>query len=301
MCAIHELKKIEEDICPLYNQEFTDCVSSDLSQSAEGARAVVIAEKLVREVEGHLCVALPWRDDKLQGVCNKPAALRRLDFLGRKFQVDQGMRDQYSAVIGRYLERGYAKKVETEADDTGFKWYLPHYAALNPKNPDKLRVVFDCAAVYSGESLNMHLLQGPNIVSSLVGVLLRFRQKPITVTSDIEDMFLQVKVPELDQTALKFLWWSEGNPAQLVEEYYTKTKGFMVEREIDWRFGPPETSHWGGIWEGMIRSVRRILHATTRGHSVTDETPLNFVAEVEPILNDRPLVPLSEDAKDLDA
>ncbi|VDP41573.1 unnamed protein product [Echinostoma caproni] len=219
MCAVHGLKKIEEDICQLYNQEFTECFSSDLSQSAEDALAVVIAEKSVREVEGHLCVALPWRDDKLQGVCNKPAALRRLVSLGRKFQVDQGMRDKYSAVIGRYLERGYAKKVETEAGDTGFKWYLPHHAVLNPKKPDKLRVVFDCAAVYLGESLNMHLLQGQNIVSSLVGVLLRFRQKPIGVTANIEDMFLKFKVPELDQTALKCLWWSEGNPAHLVEEY----------------------------------------------------------------------------------
>ncbi|VDP91437.1 unnamed protein product [Echinostoma caproni] len=32
-------------------------------------------------------------------------------------------------------------------------------------------------------------------------------------------MFLQVKIPESDQIALKFLWWSEGNPAQLGEEY----------------------------------------------------------------------------------
>ena len=50
----------------------------------------------------------------------------------------------------------------------------------------KLRVVFDCAARFKGESLNQRLLQGPNLTSSLVGTLLRFRQEEIAVTGDIE-------------------------------------------------------------------------------------------------------------------
>ncbi|VDP93829.1 unnamed protein product [Echinostoma caproni] len=65
----------------------------------------------------------------------------------------------------------------------------------------------------------------------------------------------------------------------------------MLEREIDWRFGPPETIHWGGIWE------RKLLHAITRDHSVTDKTLLSSVAEEERILNERPLESLSDCAK----
>ena len=53
---------------------------------------------------------------------------------------------------------------------------MPHHAVFNPKKPGKLRVVFDCAAKFQGDSLNGHLLQGPNMVSNLVEILLRFRQ-----------------------------------------------------------------------------------------------------------------------------
>ena len=45
---------------------------------------------------------------------------------------------------------------------------------VNPKKPEKLRVVFDCAAKYKGRSLNEELLQGPDLNNTLVGVLLRF-------------------------------------------------------------------------------------------------------------------------------
>ncbi|MBM6549384.1 reverse transcriptase domain-containing protein [Streptococcus dysgalactiae] len=49
------------------------------------------------------------------------------------------------------------------------------------------------------------------MLSNLVGILLRFRQMPVALSADIEDMFLQVKVPEADQDALRFLWWPNGD------------------------------------------------------------------------------------------
>lgn len=57
-----------------------------------------------------------------------------------------------------------------------------------------LRVVFDCGAEYKGVSLNGQLLQGPNLTSSLVGVLMRFRQDCVALMADIKAMFHQVKV-----------------------------------------------------------------------------------------------------------
>jgi len=49
--------------------------------------------------------------------------------------------------------------------------------------------VFDCAAKCQGTSLNDVLMQGPNLTNSLVGVLTRFRRKPIAIVSDVKAMY----------------------------------------------------------------------------------------------------------------
>ena len=74
-------------------------------------------------------------------------------------------------------------------------------------NPGKVRVVFDCAAKFKDVSLNSRLLQGPDFMNSLVGVLMRFRQDHIALAADIEAMFHQVRVKDDDCDALRFLWW----------------------------------------------------------------------------------------------
>jgi hypothetical protein len=53
---------------------------------------------------------------------------------------------------------------------------------------------------------------------------------------------------------------------------------------------PPAVSHMGGIWERVIRSIRRILKALLQEQVVNDEALLTFMTETERILNHRPLV-----------
>ena len=53
-------------------------------------------------------------------------------------------------------------------------------------------------------------MTGPDLLCSLVGLLLRFRQYKIAVPGDIEAMFKQVAVRTEDQDALRFLWNNDG-------------------------------------------------------------------------------------------
>ena len=45
---------------------------------------------------------------------------------------------------------------------------------------------------FPGESLNRHLLQGPDQTNNLIGVLWQFREEPIALMCDTEGMFHQV-------------------------------------------------------------------------------------------------------------
>ena len=67
-------------------------------------------------------------------------------------------------------------------------WYVPHHRVKK-----KIRVVFDCSAKYNGKSLNDCLLTGPDLINSLLGILLRFRKEQVAFQCDITKMFLQSK------------------------------------------------------------------------------------------------------------
>lgn len=111
------------------------------------------------------------------------------------------------------LDLGYAEPV-TAADVNradGGVWYLPHHPVVHPQKPEKLRIVFDCAATHKDTSLNEQVLQGPDLTNRLLGVLLRFRREPVALMADIAQMFHQVKVPLKERDVLRYLWWPDGD------------------------------------------------------------------------------------------
>ena len=73
----------------------------------------------------------------------------------------------------------------------------------------------------------------------------------------------------------------------------SKVQHYCTQTNIEWHFNPPTASHMGGAWERMIRSVRKILQAILGKQTLNDEGCLTFMAEVEAIINSRPLVPVS--------
>ena len=77
-------------------------------------------------------------------------------------------------------------------------------------------------------------------------------------------------------------------------------KDRLRKQYIEWHFNPPAASHMGGVWERLIRSVRRILRALLHEQTVNDEALLTFMAEVERILNDRPLTRQEHKPNDLE-
>ncbi|XP_077966575.1 uncharacterized protein LOC144420797 [Styela clava] len=65
----------------------------------------------------------------------------------------------------------------------------------------------------------LDLMPGPDLVSSLIGVLTQFRKGRIALVADIEAMFHQIKVKKEDCNALRFLWWPNGDISKKAELY----------------------------------------------------------------------------------
>uniref|UniRef100_A0ABD2WWD8 RNase H type-1 domain-containing protein n=2 Tax=Trichogramma kaykai TaxID=54128 RepID=A0ABD2WWD8_9HYME len=160
-------------------------------------------------------ISLLWAADELNIPDSRPNALRRFHLLERKFNRDPAYAKLYITEIDRLIEKGYAEKVDSPPK--GKVWYLPHFGVQNVNKPGKVRVVFDSAAKSDSVSFNDLLLVGPDLLKSLLGVLMRFRQKPFAVKGDIRDMFLKIKIRKEDRDAQRFLWRGEGTSS--IQEY----------------------------------------------------------------------------------
>ena len=154
--------------------------------------------------DGHYETRLLWKRPDIELPDNRAAAVTRLHHTERKLDRDQRLSCLYTDVIESYTREGYARKVSQDGMEQSRQWYLPHHGVICPKKPDKLRVVFDAAARCRGTSLNENLLTGPDLINSLIGVLLRFRQRPFPISADIQAMYHQVRVAETDQRRCAF-------------------------------------------------------------------------------------------------
>ncbi|XP_015765626.1 PREDICTED: uncharacterized protein LOC107344483 [Acropora digitifera] len=194
--------------------------SSKKAMSVEDQEALKRMENSVQIVDGHYEIGMLWKSVTPWLPNNKQMAEARLQALKRKLQRDETFHRKYREFMEKLIERGYARKLTEEeaARRSRRTWYLPHHGVFHPQKKDKIRVVFDAAAMQDGVSLNNQLHQGPDLTNSLLGVLLRFRQYPIALVADIEGMFNQVKVPPEDSDALRFLWW-ETNDLESPSEF----------------------------------------------------------------------------------
>ena len=80
---------------------------------------------------------------------------------------------------------------------------------------------------------------------------------------------------------------------------FPEDRQLLAQQDIEWQYNPPAASHMGGVWERMIRSVRHTLKAVLTEQCSTDDVLRTALAEVEKILNDRPLTPPSDSPDDL--
>lgn len=165
-------------------------------------------ENIKKNSQGHYEMPLPFKErptlpDNIQ------LATARLNHLRRKLSKDKTLHQHYTNFMREIIDRGDAEETK-EIGVEGESWYLPHHGVYHSKKPGKLRVVFDCSAKYENTCLNDHLLQGPDMINNLNGILIRFRQHPVALMCDVEKMFHQFHVEEADRNYLRFLWWKNG-------------------------------------------------------------------------------------------
>ena len=201
-----------------YDMETFGAVKNVDPSSAEESRAKEILHSPTFHDGKKYVVGMLWREPDIELPNNYYAALAQLKSLENRLGKDAGLRERYAQTIKDDFEKKSQKRSKWE-------WYLPHHPVLNPNKPGKVRRVLNGAALFHKQSLNSALMTRPDLLQNLLYVILKFRQHRYAVSADIEGMFLQVGVPDKDQTSLRFLWREDPTQKVVVHQYTRHTFG----------------------------------------------------------------------------
>ena len=248
------IQQIHDDLHQLWSIEKDG--DDELGASLNDAKVIDMWEERTVFKDGHYEVPIPWREGQPCFPDNHYLAGKRLEGTLRKI-CKNGDLEKYSKSINEMIEQGFAEEVNIPViKQPGKVWYLPHHAVIHPQKK-KLRIVFDCSCTQNGKSLNKSALSGPDLVTKLLHVLLRFRQYEVAVTADVKAMYMQVRLPENDRDCLRFLW-------KLPSSHFVKTYRMC--------------SHvFGGIWcaSSSTFALRRTVqdfHGSTRAYRTIHES-----------------------------
>ena len=168
---------------------------------------------------------------------------------------------------------------------TGVDLFGPFYTKQGRSQVKRYGVIFTCLTIRAVHLEVAHSLSTDSFICALRRFIARRGSHVRVIRSDNGTNFVGA-----DRELKKELDALATDQSRIDRE--------AMKHGIEWRWNPPGGSHFGGIWERLIRSVRKILGALLREQTFSDETLCTFLCEAESIINNRPLVPVTSDPRD---
>ena len=144
-------------------------------ESEADARARRIMEETTIRIGRGYQTGLLWRFDNFEFPDSYPMAIKRLECLERRMIRNPKLRENLTKQLAEYETKRYAHRATEEellnTDPRRVWWWWRLGAVVNPKKPEKVRMIWDAAATVDGFSLNAMLHKGPDLLASLPWVL----------------------------------------------------------------------------------------------------------------------------------
>ncbi len=216
--------------------EYKELCSLDvlgLEDRPDGDQQVVyneFAEQLTRNEDGRYETSLLWKPGHKELPSNERGSQRRLACLVKKLQRDPELLENYDKIIQEQLAEGIVERTVNKPQ--GREFYIPHKPVIKETaESTKVRIVFDASAKENSDSpsLNDCLETGPSLLNLLWNVLVRNRLKPLALTADLKQAFLQVLIRADDRDALRFHWIKNKDPNDIEVLRFTRALFGLVQ------------------------------------------------------------------------
>jgi len=178
----------------------------------------------MRDDKGRFIVSLPFKSERTIIGETRGIAFKRLNQVEHCFKRDKLYHECYLRFMREYLDLGHMSLIEPRDIDSNKRVvYLPHHGVSKETSSiTKLRVVFVASTKSSTSiSLNDMLMVGPTLQDNLICILIRLRFYNIALIGDLEKMYRQILVREVDRDHQGVLWRISMNDP--VQEYRLNT------------------------------------------------------------------------------
>ena len=203
--------------CSYQNDSLTDILKRTWEIDSQGLTSTDMSpkdvkidkrtEETIRLENGRYQIGIPWKKDEPRLPQNWHMAANRLQTIEKALMKKPKVAQEYGRIIHDYEHKGYVRRVTNDDDTHGGGWLLPHFPVVRlDKETTKVRIVMDAAAKCANKSLNDCIDSGPKLQSDLLDVLIRFRRRPIAISADISEMFLQIEMDPDSRMYHRFLW-----------------------------------------------------------------------------------------------
>ena len=178
--------------------------------SIEDRKFLDIMDKEFRlDFDGKWVAPLPFGSPHYTMPDNYLLALNRAKSLDASLHRNETKKQHLLEFMQKIIDNHHAEIAPYLPPDRE-RWYLPLFGVYHPRKPEQIRGVFDASAKFNNVSLNDQLLQGPDLINSLLGILIRFRKEMVGVVADIQQMFHSFLVQEEHRDFLRFLWHKDN-------------------------------------------------------------------------------------------
>ena len=170
-----------------------------------------------------------WTRDKESLPDNYKAVYATMKRTEKKLQADSVWSQVYEQQLKDLIDNGFARELlpgelEKWTKAGGKSYYIAHQMVQNPENKSTpIRAVFNSSQMYQGYSLNSSWDLGPDMMTNLQTVLIRFRRDITGAQGDIKKMFYAIRVDEDEAFMQLWIWKFKG------EE---KVRVFCMERLV---------------------------------------------------------------------
>ncbi|XP_050339953.1 uncharacterized protein LOC126766136 [Bactrocera neohumeralis] len=174
---------------------------------------------------------------------------------------------------------------------TGVDYCGPFYYRSEIRSRPSTKCYISLFICFTTKAVHMEVVKDLS-TESFLAALRRFyctRGKPKVIWSDNATNFVGARneMAELQQQFLK---------QQHVEAVYRQC---LVEG-IDWKFIPPRSPHFGGLWEASIKIAKFYFWRIVGSAVPTFDELRTLVCQISAVINSRPLCPITENPDDLD-